>query len=431
MIRRLYLDNAATSYPKPPGVYEAMVRFGTRVGASPGRGQYFESREGARLIRECRERLCRLIGGPDASRIVFALNTSDALNLAIKGVVRAARMAGRAGERLRIITTAMDHNSVLRPYQALADEGVEVAHVEADAITGVVSPASVERAMTSGASRTVLLSANMASNVTGTIQPIAEIGAACRRHGVLFLVDAAQALGHVPVDVKEIGCDLMAFPGHKGLMGPQGTGGLYIRPGVEELVATTREGGTGSWSENDAQPLTMPEKYEAGSHNTIGIVGLSEAVKYILERGVDSLRAHEACLIEIMLAGLRELGVRHPAWPAQDGPCASLRLLGPAETSRRVGVFAFVHDELEPTEIAAVLEGQFGILARAGITCAPRAHATMGTLDRGGAVRLSLGPFVTEADIRCTLDAMRSVCEAGLRPVDGYRTEREVIPFRD
>ncbi|CAG0950370.1 cysteine desulfurase / selenocysteine lyase [Phycisphaerales bacterium] len=439
-MRRLYLDNAATSYPKPPAVYDAMFRYGRDVGASPGRGQYSESREGARLIRDCRERVCRLIGGTDPSHVVFTLNTSDALNLAIKGVVRAARLAS-PGSPMRLVTTAMDHNSVLRPFQALADEGVEVVHVPADPVSGLVSAASVEAEL-SRPGTTVLVAANMASNVTGTIQPVAEIGEVCRRHGVLLLVDAAQALGHMPVDVREIGCDLLAFPGHKGLMGPQGTGGLYIRPGVEDRVATTREGGTGSWSESDSQPGTMPERYEAGSHNTIGIVGLREAVGYVLERGLAALRGHEVELIDAMLVGLRELGVRHPEWPTAGGPCGALRLLGPVETSRRVGVFALVHDELEPGEIAAVLEGRFGILARSGITCAPRAHAAMGTLGRGGAVRLSFGPFVTVDDVRYALAAIRSVCEGELRDVSSsvagrgdkpadYRTEGAVIPLRD
>lgn len=404
---RLYLDNAATSFPKPERVYEAMMAYARQCGASPGRGQYAESREGARLIRQCRERLCRLFNGERAENVVFALNTSDALNLGIKGVVRAARLRGESP--IRVITTAMDHNSVLRPLRALSDEGVIVTHVEADAESGLVTAEAVARAIDDGP-RPCLVVVNMASNVSGTIQPVAAMGEVCRARGVLFMVDGAQSLGHLPVDVREIRCDLMAFPGHKGLMGPQGTGGLYIRPGIESRVATTREGGTGSWSDVDAQPESMPERFEAGSHNTIGIVGLSEAVAWILERGVASLRAHEVGLIELFLGELRDAGVRHAAWPG-DGPCASLRLLGPTEAAARVGVFALTHDTLEPAEIAAVLESNFGILARAGITCAPRAHGTMGTLACGGAVRVSFGPFVTPDDVRRLIASLREVCK--------------------
>lgn len=413
-MRRLYLDNAATSFPKPPGVYEAMLAFGQDLGASPGRGQYFESREGARLIRECRERVNRLINGENPAHVVFTLNTSDALNLAIKGVARAARLSGRAP--LRLVTTAMDHNSVLRPLQALREEGAEIVHVEADGVTGRVEPGRVAEAL--GGSGATLVAVNMASNVTGTIQPVDEIGRICREAGALYLVDAAQSLGHLPVDVRAIGCDLLAFPGHKGLMGPQGTGGLYVRPGVEGLVATTREGGTGSWSEQDAQPASLPEKYEAGSHNTIGIVGLSVAVGYILERGVSDLRRHEVDLIEVMLTGLRELGVRNAEWPDVDGVCAGMRLLGPSRAGERVAVFGFVHDALDASEIAAVLESRFGILARAGVTCAPRAHSTLGSLERGGSLRVSFGPFVTIEDVRHLLGALRRVCELAPRAVE-------------
>ncbi|GJQ30868.1 MAG: cysteine desulfurase [Phycisphaerae bacterium] len=420
---RLYLDNAATSYPKPACVYEAMLAYAQDCGASPGRGQYAESREGARLIRQARERLARLLNAERPEAIVFTLNTTDALNLAIKGVARAARLAagGRFPTGTRVITTAMDHNSVLRPYHALAEEGAEVVHVEADPDTGEVAPERVIAAMDAG-SMPMLVAVNLASNVAGTIQPAAEMGAACRARGVPLLIDAAQAVGHIPVDVEALGCDLLAFPGHKGLMGPQGTGGLYIRPGFEARVATTREGGTGSWSEQDAQPTSMPERFEAGSHNTMGIVGLSAAVGWMLERGVASLRAHEEALIEAMLAGLREAGVRHPFWPVLEGPCTAMRLLGPAEASRRVAVFALVHDTLEPAEIAAILESEFGILARAGLTCAPRVHAAMGTLDRGGAVRVSFGPFVTLDDVRHVVHAIRALCQDEPRPVIVPRT---------
>ena len=404
-MRRIYLDNAAPSFPKPPGVYEAMLDYGTRLGASPGRGHYAESREGARLIRLCRERLCTLINGENPAHVVFTLNTSDALNLAIKGVVR-HRLLTRPGRPVHLITTAMDHNSVLRPFNALAEHGAAWTFVACDPDTGRVDPAGIARAITPD---TALVAVNMASNVSGTLQPVEEIGKVCRGAGVLYLIDAAQALGHVPVDVRGLNCDLLAFPGHKGLMGPQGTGGLYLRTGVEDLVATTREGGTGSLSEHDAQPMSMPEKYEAGSHNTIGIVGLSRAVEWILERGVESLREHEQSLIALALDLLHEGGARVQGRPSREGPLSALRLLGPGEPAARVGVLSLTHDTMPPAEVAVMLE-HLGVLVRSGIHCAPHAHAAMGTLEQHGAFRMSFGPFVTESDVRAACAALEEVC---------------------
>ncbi len=424
VVPRIYLDNAATSFPKPPEVFEAMLRYGTQVGASPGRGLYAESREGAAIIRTCRERLAKFIGNPNPSNIVFALNTSDALNLAIKGVVRAellrARRASREA-RIRLVTTAMDHNSVLRPFAALAEEGAEVVHVPCDPNTGLVDldawrdalePSSSARAI--GGARasdhpTTLAAINWVSNVTGTIQPIAQAVTIAKQLGVPTLVDAAQGLGHLPFDQSAIAADLVAFPGHKGLLGPQGTGGLSIAPGFEDRLATTREGGTGSIAELDAQPTTMPEKFEAGSHNTIGIAGLSEAVAWLQRRGMQAERTHELTLINRTLEGLRELGAFEPNSP--------LRLLGPTNPTLRVGTFSFVHDTLAPSEMAAILESEFGILSRAGIHCAPLAHQTVGTIRPGeevfarGATRVSYGPFVTLDDVNTLLAALNEIQE--------------------
>lgn len=405
--RRIYLDNAATSFPKPPGVYDAMLRYATEVGASPGRGHYAESREGDRLIRRCRDRLNRLIGGENPDHVIFTLNTSDALNLAIKGVVRTRRLKN-PGAPVHIVTTAMDHNSVLRPLAALAEEGVQTSYVAADAITGRIKPSDIAAAIRPDSA---LVAVSAVSNVSGTIQPVAEIGELCRRCNVIYLVDAAQALGHIPVNVRETHADLLAFPGHKGLLGPQGTGGLHIRPGVEDRLATTREGGTGSWSESDQQPRALPQRYEAGSHNTIGIVGLSEAAAWLLDRGIDAVRAHELDLITRFLDELRAGGCRMGSQTPGQGPLASLRLLGPDTPEERVGVFGLVHDTLSPAECASILEQHFGILCRSGLTCAPRAHDALGTL-QGGSFRLSVGPFTTREDLRHAAGALRELCES-------------------
>lgn len=402
--RRLYLDNAATTFPKPNRVHEAMARYATQIGASPGRGAYTESIEGARLIRVCRERLCRLIGGRSPDHVVFTLNTSDALNLAIRGMVAARRKRlierGEHDRPIHLVTTAMDHNSILRPFNALAADGlsprVEWTCVEADPESGLVDPDAIRAAIRSD---TLLVGTVQASNVTGTVQPIREIGAMCRDMGVPLLVDGAQSVGRVPIDVDAMSIDLLAFPGHKALMGPLGTGALYIRPGLERLIATVREGGTGTVSELDVQPESMPDKYEPGSHNTIGIVGLGEGVAWVLETGVDTIERNEQDLIRQVIAAL-----------ARTDDFPGLRLIGPQTASNRIGVFSFVHESSGPQELATMLEAEFGILTRAGIHCAPRAHGTFGTTDRGGALRISFGPFVSPQDVEYTLNALSEVC---------------------
>lgn len=403
MPRRIYLDNAATSFPKPPGVYEAMVRYGQQVGGTAGRGNYAEAREGGRVISQCRTRLCDMFGGESQDHVVFALNTTDALNLAIKGVVLARRRR-EPGKAVRLVASRMDHNSVLRPLNALAERGeVEWTCVDVDETTGLIDPRAIRDAVRPD---TALVALVHASNVTGVVQPAAEIGAICRERGVLLMVDAAQTLGHCPVDVGSMNIDLLAFPGHKGAMGPLGTAGLYIRPGVEELVDPVREGGTGSRSEEDRQPRSLPDKYESGSQNAVGIAGLSEGIAWHLEHR-EKTGAHERRLREVMLEGLAELdalGLGFGRW--------GLRLIGPATADGRVGVFSMIHESLSAHELAAILEQEFGVLGRAGLHCAPRAHKMLGTIDRGGALRLSFGPFVTEDDVRFACRAVGEVIGA-------------------
>ncbi|HWB20288.1 MAG TPA: aminotransferase class V-fold PLP-dependent enzyme [Phycisphaerales bacterium] len=400
--KRLYLDNAATSFPKPTEVGLAMRRYMEELGASPGRGAYKEAIEAGRLLRQCRERLCMLFNGESANHVVFTLHTTDALNLAIHGLVHHHQ---RRGEKIHLITTMMDHNSILRPFNALESEGVSVTRVECDPQSGLVDPEDIRAAMRA---ETRMVAVIHGSNVTGTIQPVEEIGEITRERGVVFLVDGAQTLGHLPIDVRAMKIDLLAFPGHKGLLGPLGTGGLYIRPGLEERIDCVRQGGTGTRSELDVQPMTMPDKYEPGSHNAPGIIGLSEGVKWILDRTVEKLWEHERKLMEVFLEGLAEL--------------PSVRLLGPRSAEARCGVFSITMDGLQPEELAAVLEDQYGILVRAGLHCAPLAHITVsggengdgsGAADKrgGGAARISFGPFVTETDVRYVLDSLGQIAQ--------------------
>jgi len=428
---RIYLDNAATSFPKPEAVLRAIVEYSTQNGASPGRGGYAEAVAGAAVLRRCRERLCELFGAPACTppeQVIFTLNCTDALNLAIHGTV-AWWQRHRPEEPVHIVTTAMEHNSVLRPLTHLAAQGVKVTRVGADR-DGVVDPGEVIDAIRPETRLVVMVHA---SNVTGTVQDVGAVGRACRergegegggahrleagatgegggahrleagatgggRGGVPLLVDAAQSLGHLPVDVEAMGIDLLAFPGHKGLMGPAGTGGLYIRPGAEDRIEPMRQGGTGSRSESDQQPTDLPDRFEAGSHNTPGIAGLLAGVEWVLERSVEAIRRHEVGLIETFL----------DAFP---GAAAGYRLHGPTDPARRVGVFAITHERLAPGELALALEARAGVLGRAGLHCAPGVHETLGTTETGGACRLSVGPFTTTEDIRAACACLAEISQ--------------------
>ncbi|HEX3000248.1 MAG TPA: aminotransferase class V-fold PLP-dependent enzyme, partial [Armatimonadota bacterium] len=296
-MRRIYLDNAATSYPKPEAVYQSLDHFMREVGASAGRGAYAEARWTEQRIQECREAICRLIGAKCPERLIFTLNATDSLNLGIRGVVT-------PGDH--VITSAMDHNSVLRPLNALQERGIITYTRIPCNEEGELDPEDVARAIRPN---THLIAMVHGSNVSGSMLPIAEVGAIARAHGITYLVDAAQTLGSYPIDLSKLPIDLLAFPGHKGLLGPLGTGGLYIREGLD--LATVREGGTGSVSEKDTQPEFLPDRYESGSHNAAGIVALLEGVRYLLDRGVEDIRAEKERLVARFLSRVREIeGVR-------------------------------------------------------------------------------------------------------------------------
>lgn len=391
-IRRLYLDNAATSFPKPSAVHEAMLRFATEIGASPGRGAYAEARHAGELMWQCRERICRLIGGSNPDHLIFTLNTTDGLNLAIRGILGKALQTG--GRQPHMITTRLDHNSVLRPFNALAEQwGARISHIDCHPQTGLVDPDDLRKAITPD---TCLIAIVHGSNVSGTLQPITEIGRIAREHDIPFLVDAAQTIGHLPVSIERDHIDLLAFPGHKGLLGPLGTGALYIRPEMTARMITAREGGTGSLSELDRQPDFMPDRFEAGSHNAVGIIGLSEGVRWILDRGIDQIWHHERELIKTMLDGLSD-----------NGDLPGVRYLGPQGIAHRCGVFSVVVDGYDqPQPLSNALESRYGILTRSGIHCAPMAHETFGTAGRGGATRFSLGPFLTKQDLHFACHAL-------------------------
>ncbi len=386
MSQRIYLDNAATSFPKPPTVYDAIDDYNRRLGAAVGRAAYGEALEVQSTVDRCRKRIAEFFGAEGLERIVFTFNGTDSLNLALHGLL---------AEGDHVVTSDIEHNSVLRPLRALQQRNVEVTYVAADR-TGRVDAADVRKAMRPG---TKLVAMIHASNVTGTIQPIDDIGEIARQAGALFLVDAAQSAGHLPIDVQKSPIDLLACPGHKGLLGPLGTGLLYLRAGVEDRLNSLRQGGTGSKSEEDRQPESLPDKYESGNHNSPGLCGLDAALGFLQEQGIDSIRDHEQQLLQRLLDGLSEI----------DG----LQSYGPDSVEERVGVASIAIDGYEPQVLAAILEENFGIQTRAGMHCAPGAHRAIGSFDAGGTVRLSTGPFSSLDDVNRALDALRAIAAAG------------------
>ncbi|MBX3396635.1 MAG: aminotransferase class V-fold PLP-dependent enzyme [Phycisphaerae bacterium] len=387
MNKRLYADNAATSFPKPPGVWEAMRSYAEQLGASAGRGAYHEAVETGELLTRCRRQLARLINAESPNQVIFTHNCSGALNQAIKGLLR-------SGDH--VVTTTMEHNSVLRPLNSLTvDRDISVDYVQADSETGIVDLDAVIAAIRT---KTRLVAVVHASNVTGSLQPIEAIGVETRRRGIPLLVDAAQSAGHVPIDVRAMGIDLLALPGHKGLMGPLGTGALYLRSSLENELSPLIEGGTGSASEHPIQPDFLPDKFESGSHNAIGIAGLSAALSWVETASIDRLHSHDQSLCAAFIESAR--GV--------DG----LTVYGPMNPRHRVAVFSVRVEGFDAAELAAALESEFEILTRPGIHCAPLAHRTIGTDTEGGTTRLSFGVFNTVDDVHRCVDALSRLAAA-------------------
>ena len=372
----IYLDNAATSHPKPQAVVDAVRRALTEDNGNPGRSGHRRALRGGRIQFEARESLMRLINAPKDGCVVFCFNCTDALNTAIKGSLR-------VGDH--VVSTVMEHNSVLRVLKELERNGlVSLTLLEPDA-GGTVPARAFEAALTP---RTALAISTHASNVTGAIQPVAAIGEAMRRRGIRYLIDGAQAAGHIPVDVQALGCSLYAFPGHKGLLGPQGTGGLYVAP--DTPLRSFREGGTGSSSESMFQPAELPEGLEAGTVNLPGIAGLLA--------GVETVRARQAAILE------RERTLTQALCEGL-GAMPNVTLYTPRDPAARVSVVSFNIDGATSSAIADELDGQ-GFAVRGGLHCAPGMHRALGTL-RSGAVRVSPNWQNSPEDIERLLRAVR------------------------
>jgi len=378
----IYLDNSATSWPKPTEVSEAMVYFLAGIGANPGRSGHQLAAESSRMVYTARERICSLFNAPDPLRLAFTKNITEAINLVLHGFLK-------VGDH--VITTSMEHNSVMRPLRALEAVGVELSVVNCTP-DGLLDPLDVEKAIRSN-SRLVVI--NHSSNVNGTLQPISEIGQIIRKYNLLLLVDTAQSAGKVRIDMTNDHIDILAFTGHKSLMGPMGTGGVIFGKRVDTLqIDPLIRGGTGSRSEEEFQPVFMPDVFESGTLNAVGISGLSAGVDWILAKGVDTIREHEVALTQQLLDGLRRI-------PNVNVYCSQ-------DAQMNTGTIAFNINAMTPSEVGLYLDEDFGILSRVGLHCAPAAHKTIGTFP-GGSVRFGVGIFNTSQEIDTAIQAVTQI----------------------
>ncbi len=378
----IYLDNAATSWPKPPCVIEAMTAFMAEVGANPGRSGHRLAVEAGRLVYSTREAVADLFGAPDPLRVVFGQNVTEALNLALRGVLRPGN---------HVVTSSMEHNSVMRPLRALQRQGVEVSVVGCSP-EGVLLPADVEAALRPN---TAMIALTHASNVVGTLLPIDEVGLLARRRGVPLLVDAAQTAGAYPLDMQALHIDLLAFTGHKALLGPMGTGGLIVAPEFDaKRITPLKRGGTGSRSDLEEQPDFLPDACESGTLNVPGLAGLRAGVRWVLARGVEEIRRHEVRLAQRLIDGLASI--------------SGVTVYGTRDAERQAATVSFNVAGLEPSEVGLRLDDEHGVLCRVGLHCAPAAHRTMGTFPRG-TVRFGLGAMNTSEDVDAALAAVEAL----------------------
>ena len=373
----IYLDNAATSFPKPESVYEAVTSVMRGSCGNPGRSGHKISLAAGRVIQNARMMCARLFGASLPESIVFTSNTTAAINIGLKGIVK-------PGDH--VITTSLEHNSVSRPLRHLELSGAAVTKLETDLYSGL----SGEDIAGAVRPDTKLVVCTHISNVTGTENDIASIGAFCRDNGLMFFVDAAQSAGFRKIDVQSMNIDMLAFPGHKGLFGIQGTGGLYIRPGIE--LETIIQGGTGSASESLEQPMSMPERFESGTPNTPGLAGLSAGIEFILSTGIEKIATREAMLTSRLIEGIGSIG--------------GIRIIGPGARRAGVSVVSICIDKVAPAQAAVIMDAAFNIAVRSGLHCSSDAHRSIGTLHNGGTVRISPNYFNTVEDIDACLSAL-------------------------
>ena len=377
----IYLDNAATSFPKPPQVARRMAEYLEKVGATVNRSVYGPAQEAGMTELTLRQRLCRLFHFPDPTHAVLTAGNTMGLNMVLRGFLR-------PGDHC--LVSSMEHNAVMRPMMDLTEQGVTFDRIPCDG-AGRLNPADIPPLVRPN---TRLLVLAHGSNVSGTVQDARAVGEICRQYGIAFCLDAAQTAGHIPVDFEAFGLSALSAPGHKGLLGPSGMGVLLLAPEFAKQLRPIITGGTGSASDMEVQPDYMPDRFESGTPNIPGIYGLEAALAFLEETGVERIAAHDRALTERFLSGLREI--------------SGVRLVGPDTAEGRVGVISLDFQTVDNAEAADRLEQEFGILTRCGLHCAPSAHRTLGTFPQG-TVRFSLGWYSTESDVDAALAAVAAV----------------------
>lgn len=379
----IYLDNAASTWPKPQAVKEMMGEAIEDYAANPGRGGHTLAMKASKTVFRTRVQLSRLFGIQNPNNLFFYMNATQALNQAIKGFLK-------PGDH--VVSSSVEHNAVRRPLEYMRrTAGVEVTYVEPRE-DHLFHPDDFEKAFQPN---TRLLVVSHASNLTGVILPIAELGALAKKHGIVFLVDASQSAGVLPIHVEEMNIDMLAFPGHKGLYGPQGTGALYAHGDID--LEPLLHGGTGSQSESIDQPTTRPDRYESGTVNTVGIAGLLAGVTYVMDKGVENIRQHEWQLTKRTISELKQI--------------PGVEVYGPGIETERVAVVSFNIDGVDASEVSFILDQQYGIATRSGYHCTPLGHQTAGT-EQKGSVRASFGIFNTEKDVEALVQAVKEIASA-------------------
>lgn len=375
----IYFDNAATSWPKPPVVSEAMTRFINNIGANPGRSGHRLSVDAARSIYHARQAVAGFFNASDPMRVTFGHNITEALNLALRGLL---------GSGDHVITSSMEHNAVMRPLRWLESQGVALTIVPCSP-QGFLDPADIEKAI---CPETKLIVLNHASNVTGGLLPVSEAGRIARKHGLLLLVDSAQTAGAIPIDMQADNIDLLAFTGHKSLLGPTGTGGLILGERVaDDAIQPLILGGTGSRSEEEQQPDFLPDRFESGTANTAGLAGLSASLQWLHERGANNIRQHEVALTTQLIRGLQNI--------------PGVTVYGGGDAELQTATVSFNINHLAPSAVGMRLDAEYGILCRVGLHCAPAAHRTLGTFP-DGTLRFGLGVFNNTKEVEQVLQAV-------------------------
>ena len=381
-MERIYLDNASTSFPKAEGVAEAVYHYIKDCGCNINRGGYDEAYQAEEIVLRTRQQLTELFHGPDCRNVVFTRNITESLNVLLKGFLK-------AGDH--VLVSAMEHNAVMRPLSQLTEQDVSFDRIPCMA-DGTLDISAMDRLLRENTRAVVMLHA---SNVCGTLMPVGTVGAFCHAHGLRFILDTAQTAGVFPIDMEAMHIDALAFTGHKGLLGPQGIGGFILQPDMVPLVQPLIAGGTGSISHEEQMPSFMPDRFEAGTMNLPGIMGLHAALCWLEQETIDAVRSHELELTERFLSGA--LDIPH------------LRVIGRQDIAERAGVVSVVPENADPALVADALGREYGIMVRVGLHCAPNAHKTLGTFPTG-TIRFSFGRWNTPQQVDTALSALRELC---------------------